>query len=102
MSKKMYVLTRRDLTKSQQAVQAGHALAQYLIDYSDNPWTNGTLVYLGVGCEDSLLGWMSQVVKRDIKCSGFEEPDLDHEITAFAAYDEDGRLEELFGNLELL
>lgn len=34
--KKMYILTRRDLSKSYQAVQAGHALAQYMIDFPDS------------------------------------------------------------------
>lgn len=33
---KMYIITRRDLAKSYQAVQAGHGLAQYLIDYPDD------------------------------------------------------------------
>jgi len=57
MSKKLYVLVRKDLSKSQQAVQAGHVVAEYLLRGPHTMWDNGTLVYLGVRNENELKFW---------------------------------------------
>ena len=57
MNKKLYVLVRKDLSKSQQAVQAGHVVAEYLLRGPRTVWDNGTLVYLGVRNENELKFW---------------------------------------------
>jgi hypothetical protein len=54
---KLYVIVRKDLYKSQQAVQAGHALAEYLLHGPPTAWHNGTLIYLGVSNENELKFW---------------------------------------------
>ena len=51
MQPKLYILCRKDLPETYRAIQGGHALAQYLIDYPDTEWDNGTLIYLDGGSE---------------------------------------------------
>jgi len=107
----MYVLVRKDLPGTQPAVQAGHALAQYLLEHPDmvgfegkDIWVNGTLIYLGIPNKSDLIDWVVKMQEReDISYSEFFEPDIGDELTAVAALDyPDGRLEKLFKNLDLL
>jgi len=94
---KMYILTRRDLTPSQQAVQGGHALAEFLLNIPQD-WNNSTLVYLGVNDETHLHRWAHKLDIYDIDFKEWREPDMGNELTALAAYS-DGRI---FKNLNLL
>lgn len=48
---KLYVLVRNDLKYSSPAVQAGHAVAQFLLENPNSEWNNHTLVYLKVQSE---------------------------------------------------
>lgn len=92
---KLYVLIRNDLkSASYKAVQAGHAVAQYILEHPDQTWNNHTLVYLTVKNEYSLKMWE----KKLDKYSKFYEPDINNEMTAIACQDK----EELFKNLDLL
>lgn len=84
MKHKLYIVTRKDLTKSQQAVQAGHALAEYLLK-NNTTWDNGTLVYLSVPNKD-ILNYLTLRLKQDnISYTKFREPDLGDELTAIAS-----------------
>lgn len=64
---KMYVLVRKDLPKTYQAVQAGHALAEYLLHSLSCSWDNGTLIYLGVRDEEELKSWGDTLTARNKK-----------------------------------
>ncbi len=98
MMTKMYVLVRKDLTRSQQAVQAGHALAEYLVKIPDTQWRNGTLIYLGVKGLRQLENWKLKLKRMEIEFAEFNEPDIGNETTALAIVSN----ENLFRNLNLL
>jgi peptidyl-tRNA hydrolase len=83
IQEKMYVVVRDDLTIAQKAVQAGHALAEYLLRKSPD-WTNGVLVYLKVDDKDKLYALKNQLLRHGYDCVWFNEPDLCSEITALA------------------
>jgi len=94
---KLYVLVRRDMTHSQRAVQAGHAVAEYLLKGS-NDWENSTLVYLGVKGEHQLRTWMTKLSRLGIEYVPWREPDMNNQITAIATT----ATSELFKNVNLL
>ena len=92
---KLYVITRADLSKSQQAVQAGHAIAEYLLRTENQKgWNNGTLVYLKVPNLDSL--WSLRASFPDtLEVAELVEPDRDYELTAIACVDDPGKFRYL-------
>lgn len=85
---KIYLVTRRDLTISQQAVQCCHALAQF---YHENPiitsfWLKESnyLSLLTVENEQELYKLLASAEFNNIACSIFRENDMNDEITAIA------------------
>lgn len=81
---KLYVLIRKDLSKSQQAVQGGHAVAKYVLRDQGLRWVNGTLVYLAVKNEDDLRHWEKKLKERGRMYVTFREPDIGYQRTALA------------------
>ena len=83
---KLFVTVRKDLSSSQQAVQAGHAVAEYMLHgLSFRRWKNQTLIYLGVKGLRQLENLKMKLEINDIPFVEFREPDLDNEITAIAS-----------------
>ena len=78
----MYVLIRNDISKSQQGVQGGHALAQFALDHPDRfrEWGNRTIVYLKVDYE-----WLLSHEPEN-ESSAFYEPDIGNQLTARATF----------------
>ena len=95
---KMFILVRNDLSKSQQGVQGGHALAQFALDhpYSFKEWGNQTIVYLKTGYDN--LQILEKEVGDDI--SRFYEPDIGNELTALSIYGPEAEIR--FQDLKLM
>lgn len=87
-SDKVYLVTRCDLLPGQQAVQAAHALTEFIFQHAEQAqrWKieSNTLVMLVVKCEDDLNSLIEKGLQRDIRLSPFYEPDLDNCLTAIA------------------
>lgn len=94
----MYVVVRKDLRSSQKAVQAGHALAEYLMRFNTT-WSNGILVYLQVASELAILDIADDLRNQNLDFSIFREPDIGNEVTAIACCPKNGNI---FGHLPLL
>ncbi len=83
---KLFVTVRKDLTSSQQAVQAGHAVAEYMLHgLSFRRWKNQTLIYLGVKGLKQIEHLKMKLEMNDIPFVEFREPDLNNETTAIAS-----------------
>ena len=97
---KMFVLVRRDLPSTYRGVQAGHALAEFLLHYphQGQEWNNHTLIYLGVENQAALEEWSKKLDEKNIEYAAFREPDIGNELTAIATYGND----ELYKELRLL
>lgn len=97
---KLYVLVRNDLPKNYQAVQAGHAVAEYMLE-CPNSWQNGTLIYLRVSDENELNQWADRLHAMQIIRCPFFEPDLNDQMTAMAILSTP-EVDELMKNLRLV
>jgi len=101
MKKRLYTLTRSDLTIGQKCAQSSHALAQYIIDHKPhltNEWNNDYIIHLQLGSEKSLKKWINKFEKEGKNFSYFKEPDLNNEITSIAIIED----KNLFKGIPLL
>jgi len=83
--KKLFIIVRKDLTNSQMAVQAGHAVAAYLLHSHFFRWKNETLIYLGVKNLNQMERLKYRLDEEEIPYIEFREPDLNNEVTAIAS-----------------
>lgn len=85
---KLYLVTREDLSPAQQAVQAAHALTEYLIQHREgaSSWysSSNTIALLSVPTEESLSILAHKARRKGFMISEFREPDRLDELTAVA------------------
>lgn len=94
--KKLYVLIREDLkSMAYKSVQAGHGVAQYMLEHPDDDWKNSYLIYVTVKDEEQLEFWDFKLKDKGIKTSCFYEPDLNNEMTVLACRASDKMLNKL-------
>ena len=96
---KLYILIRKDLGYSYGSVQAGHAVAEWMLRYGQiaQEWGNGTLVYLAVEDEQDLILWSEKLNRRGMQWAGFNEPDMEGKMTTIACFTDS----KIFSNLKL-
>lgn len=80
----MYVFVRRDLTPSQQAIQACHACIESARNLLTETDIVPYLVLIGIQDEQRLLCELERIQSLGIQCKSFREPDIGNELTAFA------------------
>lgn len=85
---RLYLVTRADLVPGQQAVQAAHALREFVEHHPevDRAWytKSNTLAFLAVANEAALGVLLEQAERKGIAVAPFREPDRDNELTALA------------------
>ena len=84
----MYLVVKADLDPGQQAVQAAHALTEFMLQYHElaRDWhgKSNTLAFLAVPDERALGVLLRKARDRLVPTSAFREPDRQNELTALA------------------
>ena len=84
--KKLYVVTRGDLTPGYQIAQSGHAISQFFLEHPEKArqWNNNYLISLSIDNEEKLSSLLNKLLDNNISVSYFQEPDIDNQLTSIA------------------
>ena len=98
---KLYVVVNDKLHPSQQAVQAGHAVAEFLRKNPNTQWSNGHLIYLkeAPGHEGNMRAYWPLKYGFS-QYAEFVEPDVGNKVTAYACFNPEA--ERLLKNHKLV
>jgi hypothetical protein len=90
---RLYVIVRANISRSQQAIQAGHGVAKFVAAFP-HLWGNRTLIYLRVPDETELLNWFTKLQAMNANVVCYEDPSWKSQ-TAVAVFGSDEIIEEL-------
>jgi hypothetical protein len=83
---KVLLVSRADLSKAQQGVQAMHALTEFIFEHLEvaREWRqeSNTLAWLTVADEKALDHLLTIAIERGIRSVPFREPDINDQLTA--------------------
>jgi hypothetical protein len=96
------VLVRQDLSPGQQVVQACHAVAESVSSFPSSENARPHLVVCGVPNELALRQTLERILGHGVRCRSFLEPDLEHQMTAWATEPISGTARRLFRRFRLL
>ena len=84
--KKLYTVTRGDLTPGYQIAQSGHAISQFFLEHPEKArqWNNSYLISLSIENEESLQKLLNKLLEKGISVSYFQEPDIDNQLTSIS------------------
>ena len=85
---RLYILIDKTLDPIYGCVQGGHAVAQWLLEHSDQKWNNHYLIYL----KCNIYSMLMTLDMNHIDYSCFREPDLGNKVTAIAIYSKKSNL----------
>lgn len=103
--RKLYVVTHRDLDIGYQAVQSGHAAVEFQHQHPElaDLWhQDNYLIFLSAPERTVMMDYLWRAYHADLPLVVFREPDLNNEVTAFAALPDPGPQAQVFGGLTLL
>lgn len=98
----MYIITRKDLSIPQQAVQATHAAIEAARAYLTPDCEHPSLVYCGEKNEGKLIKLRDHFKSNGIRFKEFYEPDIGHQLTALATAPTSGADRAAFRKLQLI
>lgn len=102
MKQYMYVAVRRDLSHSQQVVQAAHAAIEASKRYHLSSHYHPSVIILGVKSETTLDNFRNYVHDMGFHYETFREPDRNNESTAVAVFPVSQDQKAMFKKFQLL
>jgi hypothetical protein len=96
-----YIVCRRDMNASYQAVQSAHAAMEMGFRCTQVPASPVHIVLLGISNQDELLKLSDKLQKAGVRFELFYEPDYNTGYTALCTYPSEDKVKAL-GRLDLL